>query len=190
MATRRAEPVVLCHSGKRGAPATSPVQPQASCQRARHRLPILPHRSGAKRIRRYSVNVNLHELPFADLDQQSDARTGARKLPHRSTPALDPGSQPGGVCLFQSQHPCEQGRRLRDLSWRGRSDAAGCPRKIAADGMVPGLSSQSRAVPPPREEVFNMSWTAPANQSELGMELVRKYNVRTEQLTDCSVCHR
>ena len=42
----------------------------------------------------------------------------------------------------------------------------------------------------PREEVFNMSWSAPANQSELGMELVRKYNVRTEQLTDCSVCHR
>lgn len=42
----------------------------------------------------------------------------------------------------------------------------------------------------PREEVFNMSWTAPPNQSELGLELVRKYNVRTEQLTDCSVCHR
>jgi hypothetical protein len=42
----------------------------------------------------------------------------------------------------------------------------------------------------PREEVFNMSWTAPANQSELGLELVRKYNVRTEQLTDCSICHR
>ena len=42
----------------------------------------------------------------------------------------------------------------------------------------------------PREEVFNMSWTAPPNQSELGRELVRKYNVRTEQLTDCSVCHR
>jgi hypothetical protein len=42
----------------------------------------------------------------------------------------------------------------------------------------------------PREEVFNMAWTAPANQSEFGMELVRKYNIRTEQLTDCSVCHR
>jgi hypothetical protein len=42
----------------------------------------------------------------------------------------------------------------------------------------------------PREEVFNMSWAAPGNQSELGLELVRKYNVRTEQLTDCSVCHR
>jgi hypothetical protein len=42
----------------------------------------------------------------------------------------------------------------------------------------------------PREEVFNMSWAAPGNQSEIGLELVRKYNVRTEQLTDCSVCHR
>jgi hypothetical protein len=42
----------------------------------------------------------------------------------------------------------------------------------------------------PREEVFNMSWAAPGNQAELGLELVRKYNVRTEQLTDCSVCHR
>jgi hypothetical protein len=42
----------------------------------------------------------------------------------------------------------------------------------------------------PREEVFNMAWAAPSNQSELGMELVRKYNVRTEQLTDCSICHR
>jgi hypothetical protein len=42
----------------------------------------------------------------------------------------------------------------------------------------------------PRDEVFNMSWTAPPNQSELGLELIRKYNVRTEQLTDCSVCHR
>jgi hypothetical protein len=42
----------------------------------------------------------------------------------------------------------------------------------------------------PREEVFNMSWAAPKNQAEIGLELVRKYNVRTEQLTDCSVCHR
>lgn len=42
----------------------------------------------------------------------------------------------------------------------------------------------------PREEVFNMAWTAPPNQSELGLALVRKYNVRKEQLTDCSVCHR
>jgi hypothetical protein len=42
----------------------------------------------------------------------------------------------------------------------------------------------------PREQVFNMAWTAPADQMELGRQLVRKYNIRTEQLTDCSICHR
>ena len=42
----------------------------------------------------------------------------------------------------------------------------------------------------PREEIFNMTWTAPIDQMELGAELVRKYNIRTEQLTDCSICHR
>jgi hypothetical protein len=42
----------------------------------------------------------------------------------------------------------------------------------------------------PREEVFNMAWSPPADQMELGTQLVRKYNIRTEQLTDCSICHR
>ena len=42
----------------------------------------------------------------------------------------------------------------------------------------------------PRQEVFNMTWTPPTDQLELGRELVRKYNIRTEQLTDCSICHR
>ena len=42
----------------------------------------------------------------------------------------------------------------------------------------------------PREEVFNMTWTPPTDQLELGSQLVRKYNIRTEQLTDCSICHR
>jgi hypothetical protein len=42
----------------------------------------------------------------------------------------------------------------------------------------------------PREQVFNMTWSAPADQLDRGRQLVRKYNVRTEQLTDCSICHR
>jgi hypothetical protein len=42
----------------------------------------------------------------------------------------------------------------------------------------------------PREEVFNMAWSPPADQIELGTQLARKYNIRTEQLTDCSICHR
>jgi hypothetical protein len=42
----------------------------------------------------------------------------------------------------------------------------------------------------PRESVFQMEWTAPVPQQELGAELVRKYNIRVGQLTDCSICHR
>ncbi|HEU5397179.1 MAG TPA: cytochrome c3 family protein [Verrucomicrobiae bacterium] len=41
----------------------------------------------------------------------------------------------------------------------------------------------------PRSEVYNLDWT-PTNQVALGRELVKKYDVHTEQLTDCSMCHR
>ena len=43
----------------------------------------------------------------------------------------------------------------------------------------------------PRNQVFNMRYEAPADQSALGMELKREYNVASAQhLTSCSVCHR
>jgi len=40
----------------------------------------------------------------------------------------------------------------------------------------------------PREKVFQMDYVHPANQEELGKELVAKYNVK--KLTDCYTCHR
>jgi hypothetical protein len=40
----------------------------------------------------------------------------------------------------------------------------------------------------PREEVFNMAWQRPANQIEVGRQLVQQYNVTSR--TDCSTCHR
>lgn len=40
----------------------------------------------------------------------------------------------------------------------------------------------------PKEEVFNMNWST-KNQEELGRRLVEQYDVRTGQLTDCSICH-
>jgi len=42
----------------------------------------------------------------------------------------------------------------------------------------------------PRNQVFNMEWAPPANQHELGMQLVKEYRVRKDQLTNCSICHR
>lgn len=40
----------------------------------------------------------------------------------------------------------------------------------------------------PREEVFNMKWTAPPDQTALGQKLVKEYEVRS--LIDCAICHR
>jgi hypothetical protein len=42
----------------------------------------------------------------------------------------------------------------------------------------------------PKEEVFNMEWEAPANQTEVGLKLVEEYGIRVGQLTNCSICHR
>jgi hypothetical protein len=42
----------------------------------------------------------------------------------------------------------------------------------------------------PRSEVFNMAWQTPADQLKRGKKLVAEYNIHTEQLRDCSMCHR
>ncbi|GAB4428020.1 MAG: cytochrome c3 family protein [Chloroflexi bacterium OHK40] len=43
----------------------------------------------------------------------------------------------------------------------------------------------------PRDEVYNMDYVAPANQLELGAQLVREYGIMSpDQLTNCWVCHR
>lgn len=42
----------------------------------------------------------------------------------------------------------------------------------------------------PREEIYNFNYIPARNQTELGAELVKKYGVKTKQLTDCSICHR
>jgi hypothetical protein len=40
----------------------------------------------------------------------------------------------------------------------------------------------------PREHVFDMDYTPPRDQKELGAKLVREY--RIQRLTSCSTCHR
>ncbi|MDE0529132.1 MAG: cytochrome c3 family protein [Truepera sp.] len=42
----------------------------------------------------------------------------------------------------------------------------------------------------PRSEVFNMAYEPPANQRELGTELVEMYHIDTGKLPQCSTCHR
>jgi hypothetical protein len=43
----------------------------------------------------------------------------------------------------------------------------------------------------PRDQVFNMAYTPPANQIELGLKLKQEYGVAgVGHMTSCSVCHR
>jgi hypothetical protein len=43
----------------------------------------------------------------------------------------------------------------------------------------------------PREAVFVMDWSPPdGDQLALGRELVAQHHVQTEQLVNCSICHR
>lgn len=42
----------------------------------------------------------------------------------------------------------------------------------------------------PRSEVFNMAYVPPADQAQLGPQLVEAYHVNTEKLPQCSTCHR
>jgi hypothetical protein len=42
----------------------------------------------------------------------------------------------------------------------------------------------------PREQVFNMAWQPPQDQLERGRKLTAQYSIHTEQLRDCSICHR
>jgi hypothetical protein len=40
----------------------------------------------------------------------------------------------------------------------------------------------------PKAEVYNIAYEPPANQEELGRELVKKYGIKTQ--VTCSTCHR
>lgn len=42
----------------------------------------------------------------------------------------------------------------------------------------------------PQDQIFNMHWTPPKDQAEQGRFLLVQYHIKTEQLTDCSRCHR
>lgn len=40
------------------------------------------------------------------------------------------------------------------------------------------------------EDRYTFGWEAPENQLEIGQQLVEQYQINTEGLTNCSICHR
>lgn len=41
-----------------------------------------------------------------------------------------------------------------------------------------------------KDQIYNTEWVAPANQLEIGTQLVKEYNIQKHQLANCAICHR
>jgi hypothetical protein len=82
-----------------------------------------------------------------------------------------------GVGCSTCHGPVEQMRLMRQASPLTMSWCLDCHRDPA-----PNLR--------PREAVFDQTWTPPADAAALGRSLMAAYHVRTDHLTDCSICHR
>src|SRR5581483_3897351 len=123
-----------------------------------------PHLGREFLLRGHSPNQDVHELPFSNLGGQRDAGAGARELSERPVAALAARLQPARLRLLRPQYSHSQGRRLHHLSQTDRRDAADLPEAVAADGMVPRLSSQS-AAQSPRAARHLQRQMAPATRS-------------------------
>ena len=78
-----------------------------------------------------------------------------------------------------------------ELPRPGRPDAADLEGRADDDGVVPGLPPPSREAPPPQGRGLQHGLGAAARPAvALGGELVRRYHIAVERLTNCSMCHR
>ena len=156
-------------SPRRMFPASSPsFQPSASCQRTGNRLPLLPHLGRGILLRRLAAHGNVHDLPFADLDQQPDARAGAGKFSqNQSIQWLRVNALPEFVYFNHSIHiakgigctTCHGPVGDMTLTW-------------AANSMKMGWCLDCHRHPEnnvrPKDQVFSISYQPPPNQAELG----------------------
>jgi hypothetical protein len=42
----------------------------------------------------------------------------------------------------------------------------------------------------PKDQVFSVKWQPPANQEDVGMQLLKQNKIKVGQLTNCYICHR
>ena len=75
--------VVVVYAPELCGAAAGPVQPQAPRGRIGCGLPLLPRFGGEVVVRRRAADADLHDVPFADLDERFDAGAGARELSRR-----------------------------------------------------------------------------------------------------------
>ena len=130
--------------------------------------------------------MNCHSQIFANSPILEPVRESFRT---ETLDRVDARARSARFRLLQPQHPREQGGRLRDLPRPGGPHAADVAGAVAADGVVPRLPPQSRAVrPPARRGVPRGLRAAGRIRSSSGARLVAEYQI--QKLTSCSTCHR
>ena len=70
------------------------------------------------------------------------------ELPIRQVDPVDARARSSGLCLFRPQYSCEPGNGMFHLSWPGGPYAFNLAGGTVADGMVSGLSPESREIRP------------------------------------------
>ena len=121
-------------------------------------------------LRRHAADPDLHDLPFAALDQCADAGAGAA----RAWPSGKPirwrrvNALPDYVYFDHSVHVAK-GVGCTTCHGAGRRHAADAAGRAADHGLVPRLPPRSRAEPAAaRAQIFEHDWTPPPDQAEQG----------------------
>ncbi len=97
---------------------------------------------------------------------------------------------PGYVYYNHAVH-VGNGIGLLDLSRRRHGHAAHLPANAFEMSFCLDCHRNPEKYVRPKDRILDMTWTPPANQAEIGPELVRQYHIRGgERLTECAICHR
>ena len=112
----------------------------------------------------------------------------SRELSRRGGDSLAARPQLAALCLFQSQHPRPQRRRLRSVSWPGGSNAIHLSGASLLMSWCVNCHRDPSANLRPRDAVFDMTWQPPKDEPRLGGRpdetVPRTQFRRTDQLLD------
>ena len=167
-----------------------PFSHQTSRGRTGNRLPLLPHIGGGIVFCRIAADGNVHDLPFADMDERSDAGAG-RARAFETTSRFEwvrVNALPEFVYFDHSIHvakgigctTCHGPVGEMPLTWA---------REHIEDVLVPGLPSAPGEVCAAEGRGFQHFLSA-ARESDAARQETGEGIQNQSSLTDCATCHR
>ena len=182
--------VGLLDADKRASRATRAFQPPAPCGRFGNRLPFLPH--------------TVEKSAFAGMPSTETCMTCHSQV-WKDAPVLEPvrASFQSGVPLRWTQvyyvpdyvyfnHSIHVNKGVGCVSCHGRIDQMPItfqPRPLYMRWCLDCHRNPEKQLRP-TNEVFNLVYRPPHNQTDLGKSLALQHHLQKDGLTDCYTCHR